>query len=73
MKIRFLKCLLIAGTLFNFGLTQAQDVSGNVSDVNGPLPGASVLVKGTTNGTQTDFDGNYTALQKPGLFAGCQH
>ena len=25
-----------------------------------PLPGANVLVKGTTNGTQTDFDGNYT-------------
>ena len=25
-----------------------------------PLPGANVVVKGTTNGTQTDFDGNYT-------------
>ncbi|GGG36332.1 SusC/RagA family TonB-linked outer membrane protein [Croceivirga lutea] len=39
---------------------QAQTVSGTVSDSNGPLPGASVVVKGTTNGTQTDFDGNYT-------------
>jgi TonB-linked SusC/RagA family outer membrane protein len=36
-------------------------VTGTVTDSDGaPLPGANVLVKGTTNGTQTDFDGNYT-------------
>ncbi len=36
-------------------------ITGTVTDdLGGPLPGASVLVKGTTNGTQTDFDGNYT-------------
>ncbi|MEE9361093.1 MAG: TonB-dependent receptor [Cellulophaga sp.] len=36
-------------------------VSGTVTDADGaPLPGANVLVKGTTNGTQTDFDGNFT-------------
>ncbi len=36
-------------------------ITGTVTDDMGaPLPGASVLVKGTTNGTQTDFDGNYT-------------
>ncbi len=36
-------------------------ISGTVTDSDGtPLPGANVLVKGTTNGTQTDFDGNYT-------------
>lgn len=35
-------------------------VIGNISDAMGPLPGATVLVKGTTNGTQTDFDGNFT-------------
>lgn len=36
-------------------------VTGTVNDADGmPLPGANVLVKGTTNGTQTDFDGNYT-------------
>ncbi len=60
MKIRLFKSLLIAGAFLCFGMTQAQEVSGTVSDANGPLPGASVLVKGTTNGTQTDFDGNYT-------------
>ncbi|RAV28145.1 SusC/RagA family TonB-linked outer membrane protein [Sinomicrobium soli] len=35
-------------------------VSGTVSDATGPLPGANIVVKGTTNGTQSDFDGNYT-------------
>ncbi len=36
-------------------------VTGMVKDADGlPLPGASVVEKGTTNGTQTDFDGNYT-------------
>ncbi|QTD39073.1 TonB-dependent receptor [Polaribacter batillariae] len=31
-----------------------------VDETNQPLPGASVVVKGTTNGTSTDFDGNFT-------------
>ncbi len=35
-------------------------VTGTVSDNSGPLPGASVIVKGTSRGTTTDFDGNYT-------------
>lgn len=40
---------------------QQKTISGIVSDENGlPLPGATVLIKGTTTGTQTGFDGNYT-------------
>ncbi|MEK6155388.1 TonB-dependent receptor [Flavobacteriaceae bacterium 3-367] len=36
-------------------------ITGTVTDSDGaPLPGANVVVQGTTNGTQTDFDGNYT-------------
>ncbi|RUA17889.1 MAG: hypothetical protein DSY83_03350, partial [Flavobacteriia bacterium] len=36
-------------------------VSGNVVDETGtPLPGASIVEKGSQNGTQTDFDGNFT-------------
>ena len=35
-------------------------ITGTVSDASGPLPGASVLVKGTTTGTTTDFDGNFS-------------
>ncbi len=38
-----------------------REINGNVKDSNGsPLPGANVLVKGTTIGAQTDFEGNFT-------------
>ena len=49
-------------------ITFAQDrvVSGVVSDNAGlPLPGVSVLVKGTQNGAQTDFDGKYSIKATP--------
>ncbi len=59
MKITLLKSFLLVGALLCFGLVEAQEVSGTVSDASGPLPGASVVLKGTTTGTQTDFDGNY--------------
>ncbi|MEP1413497.1 MAG: TonB-dependent receptor [Maribacter dokdonensis] len=40
--------------------TQDFTVNGIVQDQNGqPLPGANILEKGTSNGTQTDFDGNF--------------
>lgn len=47
--------------LFNFSLIYSQTtVSGTVRDDAGePLPGVNILEKGTTNGTVTDFDGNY--------------
>jgi iron complex outermembrane receptor protein len=48
--------LMILGTSF----ANAQNVSGKISDSNGPLPGAAVTVKGTSNGAQTDLEGNYT-------------
>ncbi|MDD7888148.1 TonB-dependent receptor [Flavivirga sp. 57AJ16] len=39
---------------------QKLNITGSVKDVNGsPLPGASVLIKGSVRGTVTDFDGNY--------------
>lgn len=60
MKSTFLKGFLLVGAFLCFGLANAQTVTGTVSDQTGPLPGASVLIKGTTSGTQTDFDGNYT-------------
>ncbi|WP_420399243.1 SusC/RagA family TonB-linked outer membrane protein [Flagellimonas sp.] len=40
--------------------TPQMAVSGTVTDDVGPLPGASIVVKGTTDGTTTDFDGNYS-------------
>lgn len=60
MKIMLLKSFLLVGAIMCFGFAKAQTVSGNVSDANGPLLGASVVVKGTANGTTADFDGNFT-------------
>lgn len=54
-------CLIlwIGGTMVGF--SQQKVVSGNVTDENGlPLPGANVVEQGTSNGTTTDFDGNYS-------------
>ena len=39
---------------------QSGKVSGVVEDALGPITGATVLVKGTTNGNVTDMDGNFT-------------
>ena len=45
---------------------KAKSVSGNVTDQSGgPLPGVSVVVKGTTNGTITDGDGKYSLSNVP--------
>ena len=57
-KILTLSFLLLC-TLF---VAQAQEITinGKVSDSQGPLPGVNVLVKGTTKGVITDFDGLYS-------------
>ena len=52
--------------LFLSGVLSAQQISGNVSSDDGPLPGATVLVKGTNTGTSTDFDGNFTIAASTG-------
>jgi len=55
--------------IFNitYGLAQEKTISGTVTDNSGlPLPGVNVIEKGTTNGTQTDFDGNYTIQVEEG-------
>ena len=36
-----------------------QEITGTVSDIMGPVIGATVMEKGTSNGTVTDFDGNF--------------
>ncbi|MBC6997208.1 TonB-dependent receptor [Cytophaga sp. FL35] len=46
---------------FNLELPDQSTITGTVKDTNGvPLAGASVVVKGTTRGTTTDFDGNFS-------------
>ncbi len=46
---------------------QSKKVTGNVSDAEGPIIGASVVEKGNAgNGTVTDLDGNFSLNVKPG-------
>ncbi|MBT8300863.1 MAG: TonB-dependent receptor [Maribacter sp.] len=60
--IRAIRLIFIIVLLFGVQSIFAQDaISGTVTDDTGsPLPGTSIVEKGTTNGTQSDFDGNYT-------------
>lgn len=53
---------MLLAILFSFGL-QAQtggQVTGKVIDAMGELPGVSVVIKGTSNGTITDLNGQFT-------------
>ncbi|MFC0603215.1 TonB-dependent receptor [Winogradskyella pulchriflava] len=51
-------------TLFSTVMYAQSTIKGKVldGDMNSPLPGANVIVKGTTNGVTTDFDGNFTLI-----------
>ncbi|WP_432222903.1 SusC/RagA family TonB-linked outer membrane protein [Flavobacterium sp. TMP13] len=62
MKLKFNGFLvLLLALLTQVAFAQERVVSGNVSDNSGmPLPGVSVLVKGTKTGSQTDFDGKFS-------------
>lgn len=62
MKLKFNGFLVLLVVLVaQLTFAQERAVSGTVSDNAGlPLPGVSVLVKGTKSGTQTDFDGKYS-------------
>jgi len=58
---------LIFFIAIQFMNAQDIEIKGQVTDQNNtPLPGVSVLVKGTSNGILTDFDGNYHIKAKKG-------
>lgn len=64
------KALLVIFLFFAFTNLQAQEkitVSGTIteSDSGVPLPGVSIVIKGTTKGTSTNFDGKYTISNVP--------
>ncbi|OBX26222.1 TonB-linked SusC/RagA family outer membrane protein [Gelidibacter algens] len=61
LKLTWLMTLFMAFVM-QISLAQEKAVSGTVTSVTDglPLPGVNVIVKGTTRGAQTDFDGNYT-------------
>ena len=61
MKTKFNGILtLILALLVQISFAQQKTVTGKISDASGPLPGVTVIVKGTKSGTQSDFDGNYS-------------
>ena len=61
-KVKFLVSLIVSLICFNTITAQNIVVNGVVSssEDNTPIPGVSVVIKDTTNGTTTDFDGKYT-------------
>ncbi|WP_299671753.1 von Willebrand factor type A domain-containing protein [uncultured Polaribacter sp.] len=64
-----IKQLFFVILIFGISIIQAQqkEITGIVTDENNQgLPGVSVLIKGTTNGTETNFDGNYVIKAKIG-------
>jgi TonB-linked SusC/RagA family outer membrane protein len=64
-KFKLIFTLILAFTM-QFSFAQEKTVKGVVTDADGPVAGASVIVKGTPKGTSTDFDGNYTITAKVG-------
>lgn len=68
MKTKFSGILtLLLALVVQITFAQEKTVSGTVVDENNlPLPGATVLIKGTTTGTSTDFDGKYSIKANTG-------
>ena len=61
MRTKFSGILTLLLVFFvQLAFAQEKTVSGNLSDDSGlPLPGVNIIIKGTSTGTQSDFDGNY--------------
>lgn len=60
MSTKFIKIILCFILSLTVNSAFSQTITGSVSNKEGPLPGVSIIVKGTTNGSSTDFEGNYT-------------
>ena len=65
MKGKLFSCLILMFLSISM-VAQKVPVSGTVSDHTGPVIGASVIEKGTTNGTMTDNDGHFTLTVSKG-------
>ena len=64
-RFKWLLTLFAITLCSNMIMAQDTSITGTVLADDGPLPGASVVVKGTTRGVSTDFDGNYTIEAGP--------
>ena len=65
MKGKLFSCLILMFLSISM-VAQKVPVSGTVSDQTGPVIGASVIEKGTANGTMTDNDGRFTLTVSKG-------
>ena len=60
-QFKIKKLLMMTLMLSSFAVFSQKTISGSVTDDSGvPLPGATVVIDGTDNGTTSDFDGNYS-------------
>jgi TonB-linked SusC/RagA family outer membrane protein len=68
MKLKFNRFLVLVFALISqLALAQEKNATGVVTDVSGlPLPGVNVVIKGTSRGVQTDFDGKFKISAKEG-------
>lgn len=58
--------VFLAIFILSSSYARSQDlITGTVSDEQGPIPGANIVVQGTTNGVTTDFDGNFSIEAYP--------
>lgn len=64
-KLKGILTLLIA-LVVQISFAQEKTISGTVGEASGALPGVSVVIKGTTTGTETDFDGKYSIKANTG-------
>lgn len=67
MRSKF-KWITTLALVFILQITFAQEkiINGKVTDESGPIPGVNVLIKGSTTGVQTDFDGLFAIKAKTG-------
>ncbi len=68
MKTKFSGIMtLLLALVVQLTFAQQKTITGTVTDDTGlPLPGANVIIKGTSTGTQSDFDGNYSITANVG-------
>jgi TonB-linked SusC/RagA family outer membrane protein len=64
-KFKWIFTLLVALSM-QFSFAQEKTVTGTITDGKLPLPGANVVIKGTTNGVSTDMEGKFSIKAKAG-------
>jgi iron complex outermembrane receptor protein len=67
-KVKFIVTVFILAFSINANAQQQFTLSGKVKDGINPLPGASVVIKGTSTGVTTDAEGNFSFTLKKGTY-----